>query len=346
MNYSLADIENLDFRAACPPMPEDLKQEIMAMVRSFQEEKKAPVTAPRRFALIFALLILLTASAAYAAGKLGWADYLLQAFGIHVTEQTQQTLDSTAPRSFSVGPVTFEMNELFSDGRIVLAAAQAQTADGKGIFADDPTPDTLPKDEPWYMVRFLLEIPPEYRGDGEEMEDFMLAGSALTYLDLLPISVDPDIREIPATAVMTVREIDPETHETVNSWHLEESIVLPVDHSLETLNYLPEEPASLHGMRLLNVEAEKTAAGVYLTLQFEASENAEPQDTEYIEFSWLDENGNAYDAGVGVSMTVDRSQWPLVTVTDMITTDQLPEEITIQDNQTQEIVRLEAAYGG
>ena len=56
MNYSLADIENLDFRAACPPMPEDLKQEIMAMVRSFQEEKKAPVTAPRRFALIFALL--------------------------------------------------------------------------------------------------------------------------------------------------------------------------------------------------------------------------------------------------------------------------------------------------
>lgn len=346
MKYSLADIENLDFRAACPPMPEDLRQDLMTLVRGLREEKKAPVTVPRRFVLIFALITLLTASAAYAAGKLGWADYLLQAFGIHVTEQTQQTLDSTVSRSFAVGPVTFEMNELFSDGRIAMTAAQAHTADGKGVFADDPAPDTLPKNEAWYRVRFLLEIPSEYRGDGEEMEDFMLAGSALTYLDLLPVSVDPDIREIPATAVMMVWEIDPETHETVNSWHLEESIPLPVDRSLETFNYLPEGPASLHGMKLLDVEAEKTAAGVYLTLRFRADEDAQPRDIEYLEFSWLDENGTAYDAGLGASMTVDRSQWPLVTVTDMITTDQLPEAITIRDAQTQEKVRLEAAYGG
>lgn len=346
MKYSLADIEKLDFRAACPPMPEDLRRDLMTLVRGLREDKKAPVTVSRRFVLVFALITLLTASVAYAAGKLGWADYLLQSFGIHVTEQTQQTLDSTAPRSFTVGPVTFEMNELFSDGRIAMASAQVHTADGKGVFADDPDPDTLSKDEAWYRVRFLLEIPREYRGDGEEMEDFMLAGSALTYLNLLPVSVDAGVCEIPATAVMMVWEINPATHETVNSWHLEESISLPVDHSLETLDYLPEGPASLHGMKLLNVETEKTAAGVYLTLRFRADEGTQPQNIEYLEFIYLDEKGNAYDAGLSASMSLDKSQWSLVTVTDMITTDQLPEAITIQDGQTQEKVRLEAAFGG
>lgn len=339
MKYSIEDIEKLNFRDAFPPMPEDFRQKLKETLMNYQEEKKA-IHIPIHVIIIAALITLLMTSVGYAAGKLGWFDYFANMFGIHVTEQTQNAMEASKIERFVVGPLIFDIKELFSDGRIALGSADIKTSNGKGLFIDDPGQLRSQTNEPCYMARFLMEVDESYHGNGEEIEDYILSGRGITYLNMIPVLLDQDIDTISATARLTVDQINPQNGEILQSWSKQEILSIPVDLLMTTKEYVPDSKFVISGMNLQKVIAEQTIAGVYLKMLFQAEDNLLPDNILIPDLCWINPNEDVYERGINLALEIKKDAWPQIIISDMITTDRLPEQLIILNLENGEAIML------
>ena len=345
MNNNVKDIERINLRDAFPPMPEELRKALSIQLESFQDEEKVRRITLRPV-LIAAIIIVLMTSIAYAATKLGWVEYFKEMFGISVTKQTQMEMEASIKKTVSVGPVSFTIKEFFSDGRLLLGAADIQAKDGKGKVYGDITEIDSAIEEPIYIVRYVISVQTNYQGDDEAMEDYMISNDALTYFSMVSVKVEQEAEFIPATVSMYVSMIDPNTGKRLDNWKTEEGIMVPVNHQGQEQEYIPEKPFIIDGMTLLSVTAKRTSAGIYLRMNFQAGLETDPKMLQIPDFSWESIEKNKYDSGISLTLSVETDAWPRVVIIDMISTDKLPEEILLTDNDNGMSVLLEAINEG
>ena len=208
-----------DLRKAFVPMPEECRQALMDAARSVKEEKPTKRVSSRTV-LIAAIIIVATMAVAFAATRLGWADYFNRYDNITVPKAAEEALVATQPRRYQVGPMTFTFNQLLTDARIALSSAEIHTTDGsEALYADDTNvyeavdaiSDTVLNryklesgitwmdaarqlSLPLYGIRALIEVGEPYSA-GESMEDALWnEDGSIVYFNM-PLLLSKNVRD-------------------------------------------------------------------------------------------------------------------------------------------------------
>ena len=235
------NMDDLDLRDAFPPMPEACHDALMRAARSVREEKTMKRSIYRTI-LIAALILAGTMAVAAAAGGIfGWNDF----FSTYHSETTipqgaQEILNTTEERVFTLGPITYKVQQLYADHYTALASVQITAADDTLLCMDscqlDPigangdnwirqaerlgvSPDLTWVEaakqlgRPLYSVRCILNAQAPYDG-GECMEDTLYdADGHLINFSMQMLSGDARIRTLPIQMFVRAAEIDPATGE-------------------------------------------------------------------------------------------------------------------------------------
>lgn len=360
------DMDRLDLRGAFRNEPERCHQALMDAARSVREEKETMRRNPIRTLVIAAVVVMTMLTTAFAAGEIfGWTDYFAD-HGIHTTPGMQDAMQME-PHTYTLGPVSFTVQEAVSDNRFALVSTKIAPADGSTAlmtqFADDPvgaygdrsrtlmraleiedksllcTEAAALKNIPLYTVRVAIEVEESLSG-GEGMEDLMWDAQAnVTYLSqhsLNPAAVGADL---PVTLFMRVAQIDPATGEEVEKWTAREAMTIPVGKKLAEKTYAPDVPYTVDGAQLTGICAELYVTGAYLTFTWQMPEGVENNDDFSI---WAyhtdpllltDGTFNEFERGVSLSGCWNGDAWPIVTVEEMINVDALPEVIRVSNGQ-------------
>ncbi len=294
-----------DLRPAFPDMPEDCRDALLRAARSVREERKMKKFTLRT-ALIAALLIIVTMTAALAATEmLGWTDFFGEHFGTVVPKAARDILNASEGKTYQAGPLTFTVKQLLSDGRLAMCAVDIRTADGsEALYCWDPS-DTLgcngengkilakrlglPAETtyldaakqlnlPLYRAEACLEAAEPYSG-GEGMGDQLWnADGAMTSfsMEYLDHEKTAGVKALPVQLFLLVSRIDPETGEDAADSVIRqrEPMEIPVHGVITEKDYAPAEPFTLNGYALVSVHAEQTVCGLYLDRVYEADEEA------------------------------------------------------------------------
>ncbi len=352
------DIENLDFRAAFRPVPEACRAALMDAARSVKEERKMK-RASLRVALIAAAIVVSMMAAALAAGHLmGWTDFLGDYSNVNIPQGAVEQMQVTEELSWQVGPMTFTVTELLTDGRIAVSSVNIRTTDGSpalmcwdpwdtiGCNGDngkanavrlgiDPTTTYIEAAKqlnlPLYTVRGILDVAAEYIG-GESMEDPMWnEDGSVTYFCMIDLA-DGAVREtLPTGLFLRVSRIDPASGEEAEKWvDREQTVLIPVCPVLEKRSYVPDRETIIAGQKLLKVDAVRYVTGAYLTLTWEMDAMLMPEKVwELYDLTLLDADGAPLPRGMNLSASM------MVTITqeEMLGVESLPDVITL-DNGT------------
>lgn len=363
------DFDNLDLRAAFREEPERCHQALMDAACSVKEEQKMMRRTPLRTVLIAVVVALSMLTTAFAAGEIfGWNDYF-ERMGIHTTPQMQNAMQME-PKTYTLGPVSFTVQEAVSDNRFAMVSAKIATADGSKAlltqFADDRIGAygersrvlmnalgvedgsltcmevAATKNIPLYSVRVAIEVDEAVNG-GEGMEDIMWddQGNA-AYLSSHSLNSTAVGEELPITLFLRVAQIDPATGEEVQKWTAREAMTLPVGQMLDEKTYAPDAPYAVDGAQLTGIRAELYATGAYLTFTWQMPDGLVYNDDfsiwDYHTDPLLLSDGtfNVFESGVSLSGSWNGDAWPAVTVEEMINVDALPEVIRVSDG-TQDV---------
>lgn len=351
------ETEDLNLRDAFRPMPEQCRDALMTAARSVKEEE--PVKRITfRAVLIAACIILATTAIAVAAGKIfGWNDFYDIFYGrTRVPQAAQEILEATEVKTYELGPVTFKVEQLFSDRHTALASLRVSMTDGSralmtmGGQAGDPIcgngengeklAESLGVDPsmtwigaaeklncPLYIVQGILDLEPQYWG-GEEMEDALYDpdGSMVDYsMQMLDSSVVGE--EIPLRFYLSVAEVDLKTGEEKEALTDQPEMTVKVAQAADTVTWTLAEPYTVGGMTLDAVWGELTPAGLYLFTDFTANPDLDRGDYDCPR--WLDENGKDYGFGLNLSYDVNEDEWPKVSLMGLISVDSIPEKLTM-----------------
>ncbi|MBQ9264742.1 MAG: hypothetical protein IJ189_11140, partial [Clostridia bacterium] len=233
-------------RNAFPDMPEACHDALMRTACSVEEEKPMK-RFTLRTALIAVLLIIATMTAALAVTDLlGWTEF----YSFDIPKTAKDILSATEQKDYRVGPLTFTVNELLSDGHIALCSATAHTANGSDAVISTEVydwigangengramadrlglaPDTCWIDaahllnRPFYRVSMDVEVPAELH-DGDDMGDALWdenGDCAVYYMAALASEKVGDT--LPVTLRFIVTEYDPAGVEPPSAnWQTEE----------------------------------------------------------------------------------------------------------------------------
>lgn len=346
-------MDHMDLRQAFRPMPEKCRDALLQGARMAQDKppaKRAPVKA----LLIAAAVLLITATAAIAATRLGWADYL-RGYGVDLPQQARDALDATQPKQYQVGPLSFTYQELLSDNRMALSAALIAPADGSKALCTGEPFDTLRSDMaalygltpgvtwleaarilrlPLYRVRALLEVAEEYAG-GVSMEEYLWnADGTIVYLNMPGLTPGAAQGELPVTLYMRVSRYDPATGEEAEAWELREKAVLPVSPLLEQKTYLPSGDDAPGGLRVKSAVAQRYATGVYVTCAFSLPQGWEDRGGEAINALTLcGVDGKALPEGFGGKSYQITGREAALTL--LLSIESLPESLVLTDGEHQ-----------
>lgn len=341
-----------NLRDAFREEPESCHRALMDAARSVKEEVPVKKTTFRAV-LLSALILVGTLSAAIAATDfLGWTDFYSRLYHITVPGEARQALRDTAPRSFSVGPMTVKITQLLCDRHIVLSAAEASMTDGSAALyapssdiyeAIGAITDTeaerlgLPPETTWleaaeqtglplYGVRVLIETDLS----GEAMEDALWDEEGRLIYFHMPLLDNVTGDTLPVTFYLAVRRYDPATGQEIENWIIREPGEIPIEQKQEERDYTPETAFAPFGYQLKSVRAERYATGAYIALTFEAPEGAEPEDA-YVLYTLAlgDETGEPLPEGLNLSQGIDTDAWPAVTMEAMASLETLPETLTL-----------------
>ncbi len=354
----------LDLRKAFSPTPEACYGALMNAARSVKEEPSVRKISFRAL-VIAAAIIIATMAIALAAEQLGLINLFGNDYGL--PEAAQTVLKSTEQKDYAVGPLTITLRETLADGRLVYVTAQASSAGGANALISPASGDLsayIPKTEaarlnlpgetsfleaasqakmPLYVADAYFEIDPAL-WEGEEMraEVFGTDGSVLL-VDMLQTDPQKVAETLTGTLTLHVREIDPASAAFVpdRDWRVEEEISIPVGGVTAERIYLPEGTALLGGYTLKSVKAEQTDAGIYLSASLEAAADT-PREDVYSLYDWsfLDEKGNAFPAGINMSGSLNEEGWPAVTLHMMIGADALPGAMRLTDASAEDAIAL------
>ena len=355
------EMEELNLRDAFRPMPEPCRSALMRAARSVKEEKPVKRNIYRTV-LITSLILAATMAVAVAAGGIfGWNEF----FSIHhsdtaIPQGAQEILNTTEERVFTLGPVTYKVQQLYADHYTALASVQITAADNAllcmnycqsepigangenwvqyaqmlGVSPDLTWIEAAKQlGRPLYAVRGILNIGEPYNG-GEEMEDVLYdADGHLINFSMQMLSGETSIHTIPAQMFLRAAEIDPATGEEKNVLKDRPAFDLPVAQPIETHTYELNEEYIAGGLKLTAVKGELTLGGLYLYTEFTAQDGMTYEDfcnTQLIPV-WYDADGKPYGWGINESYisTINDADWPKVTMLGMISVDTIPDKLVM-----------------
>lgn len=362
------DVDQLNLRSAFSPEPEECHAALMAAARSVKEEQR-PARAWLRTLAFAALLIVCMMAAAFAANQAGLLDWLRQDMGVEAPSSASDVLAATEQTTYTVGPLTMTISETLADGRLAYLTVNVASKDGPALICEgngdpyDPVGATLAKalnnpdisaetpmaqaaqetGLPLYSAMAWLQLE-EGVGDGTEMMDALRReDGSLLLIDMLTTRMSMVSDTLDAYIYLRVKQIDPATMETIgDSWQMVEQRSLTVHGVMAQRDYLPQGNAALNdGLTITSVRAERTCAGVYVTVMMDTREGMTRDELLDSGFDWLtllDEAGNVFADGISLTSTLlcaDGSQLPPsgsvgpVQFQMMIGVDALPETMTI-----------------
>ena len=357
-------LEEMNLRDAFPEMPQECHDALLRAARSVQEEKKMK-RFTLRTALIAALIILATMTAALAAGDLlGWTDFLGRRY--LVPKAAQEALDDTPNQSYTLGKLTFTVRQLMCDGHLAVSTVDIHTADGSPALISEDYYDAIgangengramaerlgvdPKTTwfdaarqlklPLYRAIAILDVAPEQQG-GEEMFDPLYGDDChFVSFSLQMLKKEALGDTLNTHLFLRVVPIDLETGEEKEGEResLRVDVSIPVHGTVAEKVFAPETPVLSNGVELVNVHAEQTIAGIYLRATIKLNEEAQkayPEEKrwelyEMLGEEWFDAAGQPYPFGMSMSGEFNLDAWPTVIIGDMIAAEEMPKSLSV-----------------
>lgn len=262
-----------------------LAQHIMASAKEEEPVKKFTVST----ALIVVLIVIATLTTALAASVLlGWTDF----YSFEIPKTAQEILNATEPKDYQVGPITFTVNELLTDGHIALCSATSHVTDGSSAVLSEEvydavgangdngealaqkwnlSPDTRWIDAahimnlPFYRVSISVNVPEECR-DGEDMGDamwdekgncvsyYMAALNSLQVGETLPIKLHFQVWQYDPQSIepQSIFEDVVDEAKEMSYWEDTFEITLTVPAPIAEKTYMPEQPYDFENGLTLN----------------------------------------------------------------------------------------------
>ena len=131
---------------------------------------------------------------------------------------------------------------------------------------------------------------------------------------------------------MECEEVDLATGESREVMYGHVDLPIPVTSSEKMISYRPAEDYTAFGLHLDGVHAEKTAGGLYLSVELTAQTGSTPDQSLRFQLypSWFDENGKEYPDGMDYGFGFNMDEWPHVRMDGMIASDSIPDRIWLQ----------------
>lgn len=262
-----------------------LAQHIMASAKEEESVKKFTVST----ALIVVLIVIATLTTALAASALlGWTDF----YSFEIPKTAQEILNATEPKDYQVGPITFTVNELLTDGHIALCSATSHVTDGSSAVLSEEVYDAvgangdngealaqkwnLSPDTRWIDAAHIMNLPfyrismsvnvPEECHDGEDMGDamwdekgncvsyYMAALNSLQVGETLPIKLHFQVWQYDPQSIEPQNIFDDVVDEAkeMSYWEDTFEITLTVPAPIAEKTYMPEQPYDFENGLTLN----------------------------------------------------------------------------------------------
>ena len=262
-----------------------LAQHIMASAKEEEPVKKFAVST----ALIVVLIVIATLTTALAASALlGWTDY----YSFEIPKTAQEILNATEPKDYQVGPITFTVNELLTDGHIALCSATSHVTDGSSAVLSEEVYDAvgangdngealaqkwnLSPDTRWIDAAHIMNLPfyrisisvnvPEECHDGEDMGDamwdekgncvsyYMAALNSLQVGETLPIKLHFQVWQYDPQSIepQSIFEDVVDKAKEMSYWEDTFEITLTVPAPIAEKTYMPEQPYDFENGLTLN----------------------------------------------------------------------------------------------
>lgn len=262
-----------------------LAQHIMASAKEEEPVKKFAVST----ALIAVLIVIATLTTALAASALlGWTDF----YSFEIPKTAQEILNATEPKDYQVGPITFTVNELLTDGHIALCSATSHVTDGSSAVLSEEVYDAvgangdngealaqkwnLSPDTRWIDAAHIMNLPfyrisisvnvPEECHDGEDMGDamwdekgncvsyYMAALNSLQVGETLPIKLHFQVWQYDPQSIepQSIFEDVVDKAKEMSYWEDTFEITLTVPAPIAEKTYMPEQPYDFENGLTLN----------------------------------------------------------------------------------------------
>lgn len=262
-----------------------LAQHIMASAKEEEPVKKFTVST----ALIVVLIVIATLTTALAASALlGWTDF----YSFEIPKTAQEILNATEPKDYQVGPITFTVNELLTDGHIALCSATSHVTDGSSAVLSEEVYDAvgangdngealaqkwnLSPDTRWIDAAHIMNLPfyrvsisvnvPEECHDGEDMGDamwdekgncvsyYMAALNSLQVGETLPIKLHFQVWQYDPQSIepQSIFEDVVDEAKEMSYWEDTFEITLTVSAPIAEKTYMPEQPYDFENGLTLN----------------------------------------------------------------------------------------------
>ena len=262
-----------------------LAQHIMASAKEEEPVKKFTVST----ALIVVLIVIATLTTALAASVLlGWTDF----YSFEIPKTAQEILNATEPKDYQVGPITFTVNELLTDGHIALCSATSHVTDGSSAVLSEEVYDAvgangdngealaqkwnLSPDTRWIDAAHIMNLPfyrvsisvnvPEECHDGEDMGDamwdekgncvsyYMAALNSLQVGETLPIKLHFQVWQYDPQSIEPQSMFEDVVDEAkeMSYWEDTFEITLTVPAPIAEKTYMPEQPYDFENGLTLN----------------------------------------------------------------------------------------------
>ena len=262
-----------------------LAQHIMASAKEEEPVKKFTVST----ALIVVLIVIATLTTALAASVLfGWTDF----YSFEIPKTAQEILNATEPKDYHVGPITFTVNALLTDGHIALCSATSHVTDGSSAVLSEEVYDAvgangdngealaqkwnLSPDTRWIDAAHIMNLPfyrvsisvnvPEECHDGEDMGDamwdekgncvsyYMAALNSLQVGETLPIKLHFQVWQYDPQSIepQSIFEDVVDEAKEMSYWEDTFEITLTVPAPIAEKTYMPEQPYDFENGLTLN----------------------------------------------------------------------------------------------
>lgn len=262
-----------------------LAQHIIASAKEEEPVKKFAVST----ALIVVLIVIATLTTALAASALlGWTDF----YSFEIPKTAQEILNATEPKDYQVGPITFTVNELLTDGHIALCSATSHVTDGSSAVLSEEVYDAvgangdngealaqkwnLSPDTRWIDAAHIMNLPfyrisisvnvPEECHDGEDMGDamwdekgncvsyYMAALNSLQVGETLPIKLHFQVWQYDPQSIepQSIFEDVVDKAKEMSYWEDTFEITLTVPAPIAEKTYMPEQPYDFENGLTLN----------------------------------------------------------------------------------------------
>lgn len=370
------DMETLNLQDAFKQEPEACHNALLQAARSVAERPQRKSTAFHAAWIVAAALVVM-AAAAFAANSAGLLHWFGSHYGIELPKAAQELLAETEPKTVTVGPITFTIRDILSDGRVSYLAVEASTADGSPAVLymgnGDPSdsigselaaaldtegilPPTSYADAarmlglPLYSVDAYLTPKGNVSVPQEMMDSANQEDGSILLIDMLYTDPGAVGDALLADVVLRAVEIDTNTLARKGGmWTASDARSVPVCGVVaeKTYTVVSDENMSVK-FTVTQVTAEQTCAGVYVTIHATIDGGISTTGLGRV-FTVLDAQGNPYPRGISLTeecLNGDGSPIPAdpqarifsLQYRIMITADALPEMLIISNGNNQVLV--------